>query len=148
MATATLREQLTSGKNGLSAKPIVSRLLLVAGFAFGMTTISHAQTLGDLTNGTIVSATTGEMLPETTEKVFTTPNQKRLVLTQICTAPNIPIVVFGKSFGVITNNDGTQPSCSSFSHGFLLPAGEILECQPTGTSRSYCTMSGLLVPAQ
>jgi hypothetical protein len=130
-----------------SVNLVFCRLLLAAGLVLGMTPISHAQELSGLQKGTIVSASAP--VSNATVTVFTTPANKQLVLTQACFGLDGQGIILGKRFGFITefSSGATQATnCTSFSPGYLLPVSEILECVSGGNS--FCSISGVLVPAQ
>jgi hypothetical protein len=138
---------LRAEENMASVNLVVSRLLLVAALVLGMTAISHAQELGGLQNGTIVSASAP--VSNSTVTVFTTPANKQLVLTQVCFGLDGQGIILGKKFGFVTefSSSATQATnCTSFSPGYLLPVREILQCVSGGNS--FCSISGVLVPAQ
>jgi len=133
-------------------------MLRVAIFVFGLAFVSSpvlAQNLkaGNL-SGTVVSASATAPMGGTDALILTTPASGAFVLTQVCTAgapgsnneDNVRVV--GSTVGPIAQSyvTGDLGSCTVYTPGLAIPAGEELRCVQSGASggAATCTVTGVL----
>jgi hypothetical protein len=126
----------------------VLSLVFVSGPAF-----AQAVKQGNL-SGTVVSASGTAPMGGTDALILTTPASGAFVLTQICTAgapgsnneDNVRVV--GSTVGPIAQSydTGDLGSCTAYTPGLAIPAGEELRCVQSGASggAASCTVTGVL----